>query len=118
MCKRNDVQRERYVEKILTDGIRRLGGKAFKFVSPGNNGVPDRLIVMPEGKVCFVELKTETGKLSDVQRMQIRSLQDKGQHVAVLYGVHDVRSFLIDLKTGCAWSAMKAGLWTVERRDR
>jgi hypothetical protein len=40
--------REKEIERILVHGIKDLGGVAFKFVSPGNDGVPDRLIVIPD----------------------------------------------------------------------
>lgn len=106
--------REKEIEKVLVDGVKKLGGVAFKFVSPGNDGVPDRLIVMPDGRVCFVELKTERGRLSGLQRTQIRRLRALGQYVAVLHGASAVRAFLVDMGLGFAWSAMKAGLWDVE----
>jgi len=103
--------RERDVERILVNGIRELGGKAFKFVSPGNDGVPDRLIVMPEGKVCFVELKQRYGTLSGLQKVQIGKLSVLGQFVAVLYGEEEVRIFLRQMKAGKAWEQMQKGYW-------
>ena len=51
---------EREVEKKLVDGVRRMGGRAYKFVSPGNDGVPDRIVVLPDTAPMFVELKTES----------------------------------------------------------
>ena len=103
--------RERDVERILVNGIRELGGKAFKFVSPGNDGVPDRLIVMPEGKVCFVELKQRYGTLSGLQKVQIGKLSVLGQFVAVLYGEEEVRIFLNQMRSGDVWLQMQKGLW-------
>lgn len=55
--------REKVIEEYLRDKIKALKGKAYKFVSPGNAGVPDRLILLPGGKVIFVELKAP-GKTS------------------------------------------------------
>jgi len=49
--------RERDIEAYLRDQIKRLGGIAYKFVSPGNAGVPDRLVLLPGAGVVFVELK-------------------------------------------------------------
>ena len=86
--------RERDIEKILVEGVRKLGGKAFKFVSPGNDGVPDRMVCLPGGSVIFAELKTEVGKLSSRQKVQIRTLQALGLEVRVLYGMADVEDFL------------------------
>ena len=55
---------EKEIEKRLCDGVKKLGGYAYKFTSPGNDGVPDRMVIMPGGDITFVELKTDTGKLS------------------------------------------------------
>ena len=49
--------RERDVERYLRERVKQLGGRAYKFVSPGNNGVPDRIVMLPGGKLFFVELK-------------------------------------------------------------
>ena len=86
--------KEREVEKMLVDGIRKLGGRAFKWVSPGNDGVPDRIVVLPGLPAIFVELKTITGRLTSLQRVQLKRLKDLGQTVMVLYGEKEVTEFL------------------------
>ena len=48
---------EKEIEAQLRDGVRRLDGWCLKFVSPGFTGVPDRIIIMPGGRIAFVELK-------------------------------------------------------------
>ena len=53
--------RERDVEKVLVDEVRRLGGRAYKWTSPGNAGVPDRMVIMPGHRPIFVELKADGG---------------------------------------------------------
>lgn len=53
--------RESKVEMILVRGIRKLGGWAYKWVSPGNDGVPDRIVILPGQRPIFVELKAERG---------------------------------------------------------
>ena len=90
---------EKRVESILVAGIKKLGGKAYKFTSPGNAGVPDRLVVLPGGKIHFVELKTESGKLSPLQANTCLQLSRLGCEVHVLYGAQEVRDFLHDLET-------------------
>ena len=77
---------ERDIEKKLTRLVRELGGLCYKFVSPGNDGVPDRIIITPKGSVWFVELKTETGRLSPRQRYQIERLRKHYCGVLVTYG--------------------------------
>ena len=89
---------EKDVERLLVKGIKELGGVAYKFVSPGNSGVPDRVVVLPDGRVIFVELKTTTGKLSAIQTRQIVRLEQLGCEVRVLYGVEEVKDFLERLK--------------------
>ena len=86
--------REAEIEKILVAGVKKLGGRAYKWVSPGNNGVPDRIVVLPEHPAVFVELKTETGRTTSLQQVQIGRLRKMGQDVRVLYGEKMVRMFL------------------------
>lgn len=88
---------EKYVEKFLKDEIKKLGGLCYKFVSPGNSGVPDRIVVLPD-KLFFVELKTDTGRLSALQKRQIKKLRSMGQKVRVLYGKKDVEKFISNLQ--------------------
>ncbi|MFJ7647730.1 VRR-NUC domain-containing protein [Lysinibacillus sp. NPDC097279] len=68
--------RESQIENYLKREIEKLGGLCYKFVSPGNRGVPDRLIILPNGQVIFVELKNETGKLSPIQVKTIETLKE------------------------------------------
>ena len=77
---------ESEIEKMLVDEVRKAGGRAYKFVSPGNDGVPDRIVIMPGGYLMFVELKTDTGRLSKLQTVQINRLKNLGVPVKVAYG--------------------------------
>ena len=62
--------RESSIESYLVRKVKEHGGLCYKFVSPGNPGVPDRIIITPIGKTVYVELKTETGRLAKVQKWQ------------------------------------------------
>ncbi len=86
--------REREIEGRLRDGVKKLGGLCYKFVSPGNRGVPDRIVILPDGVVYFVELKTEVGRLSKIQRLQLKRMERLGVQVRVLYGLSEVNAFL------------------------
>lgn len=86
--------RESSIEKKFVGELRKLGCVAYKFVSPGNDGVPDRLVITPRGRVIFVELKTDAGKLSPVQKGQIGRLKKHRQDVRVLYGSKGVAKFI------------------------
>ena len=85
---------EKEIEKILVAGVKKLGGRAYKWTSPGNTGVPDRIVILPGRPPVFVELKTESGRLSSLQRVQCKRLKELGQEVKVLYGEKAVRDFL------------------------
>ena len=60
--------KESEIERVLVEEVKRLGGRAYKWTSPGNDGVPDRIVFLPDTRVIFVELKTDTGRLSPLQR--------------------------------------------------
>lgn len=64
--------RERDIETYLRDQVRLGGGRAFKWVSPGNNGVPDRIVLLPGGRIAFVELKAPGKKPTALQLAQHR----------------------------------------------
>ena len=89
------LMRERDIEKILVREVRRAGGEAYKWVSPGNDGVPDRIVILG-GELVFVELKSETGQLSPVQKLQIAKLRTLGQEVEVVKGLKGLEDFFID----------------------
>lgn len=86
--------KESAIEAKLVKGIRELGGLCYKFTSQGNPGVPDRLIILPGGRVIFVELKTEVGRLAAIQRWQISEMKQRGAEVRVLKGLDPVKDFL------------------------
>lgn len=85
--------KERDIEKALVDEVRKAGGRAYKFTSPGNDGVPDRIVLLPDGLVIFVELKTEVGRLTRLQRIQCERIKSLGQKVRVLHGLQEVSEF-------------------------
>lgn len=58
---------EKATEKYLRRMVRALGGRCYKWVSPGYSGVPDRIVILPNGRIFFAELKSE-GKTSTVQQ--------------------------------------------------
>lgn len=78
---------EKDIEKILVREIKTAGGLAYKFISPGNDGVPDRIVILPDGRVAFVELKTDHGKLTALQQMQIDRIRARGAYACVVRGL-------------------------------
>lgn len=94
--------REKEIEKILTAGVKNMGGRAYKWTSPGNDGVPDRIVFLPGRPPVFVELKAEVGQLTALQKVQIKRLLDLGQDVRILKGKVEVLKFLEEYKGGDA----------------
>lgn len=86
--------KESAIEARLVKAIRQRGGLCYKFVSPNNPGVPDRIILLPGGRVVFAELKTEVGRLAAIQRWQIGQMRLRGADVRVLKGREQVDGFV------------------------
>ena len=94
--------REKEIEKILVLEVKKLGGRAYKWISPGNDGVPDRIVIFPGRQPVVVELKTDTGRLTALQKVQIDRLRSLGQDARVVRGAAGVKAFLEELKGGDA----------------
>ena len=75
---------ERDIERRLVAKAKAAGGQALKWVSPGQAGVPDRIVLLPNGRVIFVELKSPRGKLSAIQVRVIERLRNLGFDVRVI----------------------------------
>lgn len=77
--------REKSLEQKLVRAVKEKSGIAYKFTSPGHNGVPDRILVFPGGRVVFVEVKAPgRGRLSALQKQEIKRLKALGAEVYVL----------------------------------
>lgn len=88
---------EKKIEQHLVDGVKKLGGLCLKFVSPSTPGVPDRIIITKNGKVIFVELKTEKGRLAKLQEHIIRQMMQRGADVRVIKGMDAVKELLAEI---------------------
>jgi hypothetical protein len=69
---------------------KKLQGKAWKFVSPSNRGVSDRIACLPDGSTWFVELKRKGGKLSKLQQLFMGEMKSLNQNHAVLWSKDDI----------------------------
>jgi hypothetical protein len=69
---------ESSIEKALIKAAKQRGGIAFKFVSPGVTGVPDRLVLLPSGKIAFIELKAHGKVMRPLQIKRKRQLEALG----------------------------------------
>lgn len=92
--------REKEIEKYLVDTVAGMGGKALKFVSPGCTGVPDRVVILPGGKVGFLELKAPGGKPRKEQAYRIRQLRGLGCVAGYADSRESINWFLYCMDTG------------------
>ena len=85
---------ESQLERKLCDKIKHLGGLPLKFVSPGRAGVPDRIILMPNGKIYFVEMKSSVGQTSIIQDYVFKKFSELGFKVHIINSVESLKNFL------------------------
>ncbi len=90
------ITAEAAAERRLVDGVKALGGLCLKWPATATAGVPDRILILG-GRVLFVEMKREGGKLSAIQEHLHRKLRAVGADVRVVYGVAGVRALLDEI---------------------
>lgn len=78
--------RERDLERQVGTYVKNLGGRFEKFTSPGNRGVPDRIVILPQGVLVFLEFKAPGKKPTILQQHFIDEYRRLGQHA---YAVDD-----------------------------
>lgn len=88
---------ERDIERYLVKRVKELGGVAYKFVSPAHRGVADRLVVLPGGRVWFVEVKAPGGRLSMLQKIFFEEMQALGQNVRIVWFKEDVDQLIEEM---------------------
>jgi hypothetical protein len=82
--------RESPIEQSLRTAVEKQKGRAYKWTSPGNKGVPDRIVFM-HGMCFLVETKATNGRLSAVQKVQHKKLKALGFDVVVLNSKEQVK---------------------------
>lgn len=85
---------ERDIERYLVLRAKEAGGKAYKWTSPGNSGVPDRIVMLPGGRVAFAELKAPGKKPTPLQVNQQRYIAGMGLPVEVIDSKEGVDDFI------------------------
>ncbi len=88
---------EKDIEKYLVKRVKEMGGKAYKWVSPGNDGVPDRIVFF-FGMTVLVELKAPGKKPTPLQIAKHKELAKLGQKVLVLDSKESVDEFIIKVE--------------------
>lgn len=90
--------RENKVEKYLHSEVEKLGGTTRKWVSPGRDGVPDRLVFFKGLPIFMIEVKTVDGKMSGAQEREHERLKEYGCMVYTIYGNQGVDDFIYGIK--------------------
>lgn len=101
---------EKELESKLRDRVKMLGGIAYKFTSPGQQGVPDRIVVLPGGKVGFIELKQLGKRETKYQRRQLNRLAELGSKVFLIDDINSMAYALEDIAED-KWPAIR---WKVK----
>ena len=91
--------KESVIERHLALSVRKMGGMAVKFVSPGLDGVPDRIVLLPGRKMAFVELKAPGKKLRSLQEKRRQQLMALGFPVYVIDDVGQIGGVLDEIQT-------------------
>ena len=91
---------EKQIERHLTVAVKKRGGMALKFVSPSYSGMPDRLVLFPDGKMAFVEVKAPGKKPCPLQVKRHAMLRKLGFRVFVLDAVEDIPMVLKKVMEG------------------
>lgn len=93
---RNTVN-EKHIERKLVEAVRKSGGLAPKFVSPGFDGVPDRIILLPSGHIAFAELKAPGKVMRPLQVRRKKQLEALGFKVYCIDNTEQISAILQEI---------------------
>lgn len=88
---------EKEIEMQLMKAVKKMGGRAVKFMSPGFDGMPDRLVLLPGGKCGFVEVKAPGKKMRALQVVRHEMLKELGFKVYVLDAIGQIEEIINDI---------------------
>ncbi len=95
-----DEIRERTVEQHLVRGLEKIGVSCIKFIPDLMRGMPDRMVLLPGGRIVWVELKTDTGHLEPIQQVRHKELEQAGQIVRVVWSTEEADNLIEEIKSG------------------
>ena len=93
------MKSEKQIEQALVRAVKNMGGIAPKFVSPGFDGMPDRIVLLPHGLMAFVEVKAPGQKPRPLQVSRHGLLRRLGFKVYVLDDMNRIGGILDDIRT-------------------
>jgi diacylglycerol kinase family enzyme len=97
VTERTKNMNEKRIEQFLVKRIKQYGGLALKFVSPGWDGAPDRILLLPNGRICFAEIKAPGGKLRPLQRRRKSQIERLGFRVFVIDGTEQIGGIISEI---------------------
>ena len=90
--------REKEIERELVRAVKAVGGMCPKLISPGTDGMPDRMVLLPEARIGFVEVKTPGQKPRPLQERRHAQLRDLGFIVFVLDDPEQISGIITEVK--------------------
>ena len=97
LCHGGIGMNEKFIEKKLVEAVKKMGGLAPKFVSPGLDGVPDRIVLLPHGVLAFIELKAPGKKMRPLQVRRKRQLERLGFSVYCVDSLKQIETVLQEI---------------------
>lgn len=94
---RNDIN-EKQIEQKLVKAVKAEGGMCPKLISPGTDGMPDRMVLLPEARIGFVEVKAPGQKPRRLQERRHAQLRDLGFQVSVLDDPERIPEIIAEVK--------------------
>lgn len=91
--------KEKYIEQKLVKAVKNMGGLCLKFTSPGFDGVPDRLVLLPGKKIAFIELKAPGKKLRPLQVRRKTQLENLGFSVYCIDNLEQIGGILDEIQS-------------------
>ena len=91
--------REKTIEAKLVRTVKSMGGLAPKFVSPGFDGMPDRIVLLPHGKMAFIEVKAHGKKQRPLQVRRKSQLESLGFSVYCLDDATQIGGMLDEIQS-------------------
>ena len=91
--------REKTLEALLVQAVKSMGGLAPKFVSPGFDGMPDRIVLLPHSKMAFVEVKAHGKKQRPLQVRRKSQLESLGFSVYCLDDAAQIGGMLDEIQS-------------------
>ena len=91
--------REKTVEKKLVSEVKKAGGICPKWVAPGFDGVPDRIVMFPGGRIAFVEVKAPGEKPRPLQTVRHELLRRLGFRVYILDEIEKIGGIIDEIRT-------------------